>query len=608
MTVQLPLGTYADPCNGSTWSRQTSGVVRVSYSMRESGLPGTEDAAPESGSQLRLVRGRTEQPLPVADGSCALGVETDRAARRYRLPDRTRTRHLYMTGMPGTGKSTLLLRLIRHDLLAGNGACLLDPHGELIEQVLTTCPGRSDLADRIVVLDVADREHPVGIDLLDTRDPDEQDLVIQFFLGLFSRMYLPEHQGPVLYQAVRNGLLVLMGARRPLAEFPLLFSDESYLEMLLDSDIDPFARRFFKKIWGNMSPFHRGESLAYFTSKFSPFFEDRLTRNILSQRGGLDFDAILADRKVLLINLARGRIGDLSASLLGRLVLHLIRRCAMRRDPATRPPLFNLYVDEAHEFAGNDLAELLTSMRKFAVGVTLANQSIEDFTPSLRETILGSVGTFIVLRQGAGVNAEIESLLQPRFDRRDLMRLPDFTAVLWSSADLKTPPARIRLDAPPRADRLGQAELLRSLSAQRYGRPRAAVEADLLRAVDGDLSDFASRGEEDGASPPEPGREHGLDPNLRLILRHLQRSVRAVRESQELDTRVESIHGMQGELVALSYALTRSQSPPAEIKQSLIDLGTAYTRLLITAGEAESTPQALAAFCAALNWLKGLLG
>jgi hypothetical protein len=444
--------------------------------------------------RLRVIRGGVErqrsnearEPAPFT-----LGVETDREARAFRLDAQARQRHLLLTGQPGAGKSEALRNMVRNDIATGTGCCLLCPHGGSVDEVLASPGMTPQQIDRIVVVDAADCERPVGIDLLSARNEHEQDMVVQFFLALFSRMYLLEHMGPVLFQAVRNGLLLLMIAGRTLAEFPLLFTHPAYLKRLLQSCTDPFVKRYFDRVWNKTADFHKSEHLAYFTSKFSPFFEDRLMRNILAQRGGgLDFDAAMAEGKAVLVNLARGRIGDENARLLGSVLLHLLRRSAMRRDPNTNPRLFNLYVDEAQEFAGGELRELVTAMRKFGVGVTLANQSIDDFYPRVRDTILGSVGTFVILRQGLGTAPMLSSLTQPRFDQYDLMRLPDFTAIVRKvSREQFVAPKRVRLTPPPRTRDAAQAAAIRRASAARYGRPRAEVEAELLRAVDGDEDD-----------------------------------------------------------------------------------------------------------------------
>jgi hypothetical protein len=440
--------------------------------------------------RLRLVGGRKERQ-PSSEGCkprpFTLGVESDREARPFRIDAKARLQHILFSGQPGAGKSEGLGNMVRHDLDTGTGCCLIDPHGGLVNKVLSSPGLTAEQSDRIIVIDPADSQRPVGIDLLSARDEHEQDMVVQFFFALFLGMYLLDHMGPMLFQAVRNGLLLLMIAGRTLAEFPLLFSHPAYLKRLLERCTDPFVKRYFERIWNKTSDFHKSESLAYFTSKFSPFFEDRLMRIILAQRGGgLDFDTAMAEGKVVLVNLARGRIGDQNARLLGAILLHLLRRSAMRRDPSVPLRPFNLYVDEAHEFTGQELRELVTAMRKFGVGITLANQSIEDFDRRVRDTLLGSVGTFIILRQGLGTAGTLESLTQPRFDDRDLMRLPDFTAVVRTvSRERFVPPKRVRLAPPPRTRDAAQAAAIRCASAERYGRPRAEVEAELLRVVDG---------------------------------------------------------------------------------------------------------------------------
>lgn len=428
----------------------------------------------------KQVRSAARQAPPFA-----VGTEVDSRQQPCLLKAADRLRHVYVAGQPGTGKSTLLRNLVLHDLAAGTGACLIDPHGGLIDDILGCARLTSEQRARIIVVDVADREFPVGINLLDARSETEEDLTVQFFLTLFSSMYLLEHQGPVLAQATRNGLLVLMGAKRTLAEYPLLFSDDEFLKAVLESNgIDPFARRYFDRVWRKTVPVHRSEHLAYFTSKFSPFFDDRIMRNILAQRQGLSFDEVMADNKVVLISLARGHIGDMNARLLGQIVLHLVRRSAMRRSLTASSAPFHVYVDEAHELSGGELREMLTALRKFGVGMTLANQGLSEFPHALRHTIMSSVGTFLVLRQGAENAGAFNLFVQPRFDHCDLVRLPDYEAVIClTQRSGYVAPKRVRLSAPPKASAPRQVELCRQASASRYGRPRREVEAELLRTI-----------------------------------------------------------------------------------------------------------------------------
>lgn len=441
-----------------------------------------------AGVTMRVIHGGRMRQRP-REGSDTLefplGTEDAPGGRNPALSPQSRPRHLYISGQPGTGKSTLLRNLVQHDINVGTGCCLIDPHGGLVDDILSTARPTRDQARRIIVVDVADVVRPIGIDLIAARTEREQDLAIQFFLGLFKHLYLAEHQGPIFDQALRNGLSLLMHSGGTLAEFYLIFTDRAYLKSRLDRCHDPFVRRYFDKVWNAMTNSQRTESLAYVTSKFSMFHDDRLMRGILAQRGGLDFDACIADGFVVLVSLARGHVGDSNAALLGHILLHLVRRSAMRRDPAGELCPFHLYVDEAHELSGPELSELLTATRKFGIGITLANQSSDDFHLRVRNSLFGSVATFVALRQGLRSSFEMEPMTLPRFDQRDLARLPDHTAIAWSSVEPSlAQPLRVRLNPSPRWRDPRTHHLLRRASALRFGRPRADVEASLLAATD----------------------------------------------------------------------------------------------------------------------------
>lgn len=452
---------------------------------------GSEHRSSDAGrAHLRLVHDAGRRVERAADAEAEphrvrLGAEADPPHTPFALDTASRARHMLLTGMPGTGKSTVLMNLVLDDLASGTGACLIDPHGALVDSILARCdPARHDL-DRIVVVDAAERACPIGIDLLAVRDEDEQDLVVQFFLALFQRMFLLEQQGPIFFQATRHGLLLLMQTHGTLAEFSSIFADKDYLKRRLEQCQDPWVRRYFEKTWLGQSDFLRSETLAYITSKFSGLVEDRLMRNIFAQQGGLDIEAAMAERKVVLVSLSQARLGDINARLLAQILQQKFRMAAMRRDAAAAPPLFNLYVDEAHEMRSTVMLEILTGTRKFGLGLTLANQSLGDYPSYLQDTIFGSVASFVTLRQGTDVDGRLRYLGSPRFGLDDLLRLRDYEAVAVCLADAsRGRPRKIRLDPPPPLTGAEPAAL-RAASAQRYGRPRAEIEAGLLQSLHG---------------------------------------------------------------------------------------------------------------------------
>lgn len=393
---------------------------------------------------------------------------------------------LYISGLPGVGKSTLLLHLILDDIRAGRACCVLDPHGDLIGAILARCPTDDATLRRIVLFDPSDTDWPVGIDLLDARTDRARDLAVQFMIDVFEELFLPDHQGPMLHQSVRNGMRLLLDTGGCLAELPLVFSDSEFLKRKLQESRDPWVRHYFEKVWLEVRSSSRGEYLAYFTSKLSCFLDDFVLRNILGRGSGLDLGSILGAGGVVLANLSRGAIGDLDSRLLGMILLHKLERIAMEQasvDPDARPRV-HVYVDEFHEFATWSLVRFLGAARKFNVGLALAHQRLETLHPVLRNGILGAVGHVVLFRQGGdeGFGA-LPRLVWPRFGERELLSLPNHHAVARvTGADGKTQLGRLRVPRPDVPDS-SAAERVRFLTRFRYAWPRRKAEMQILKRL-----------------------------------------------------------------------------------------------------------------------------
>ncbi len=393
---------------------------------------------------------------------------------------------LYISGLPGVGKSTLLLHLILDDIQAGHACCVLDPHGDLIRAILDRLPDDEATLCRVVLFDPVETDWPIGLNLLDARTERSRDLAVQFMLEAYDELFLPDHQGPMLHQSLRNGMRLLMDVGGVLPELPLLFSDRKFLKAKLTQSKDPWVRHYFEQVWLEVTGSPRGEYLAYFTSKLSPFLDDGMLRNILGQRDGLDVGTALDTGDVVLVNLARGAIGDRNARLLGMLLLHKLERFAMER-AAVAPEerqLVHVYVDEFHEFATAGLGRFLAAARKFNVGLALAHQRLESLPPQLRESILGAVGHVILFRQGAsdGFGA-LPPLVWPRFGERDLLSLPSYHAVARVIGRDGTPRLG-RLTVPrPIGGGTQAAEQVRLLTWARMARPRGDVEREILERL-----------------------------------------------------------------------------------------------------------------------------
>lgn len=392
---------------------------------------------------------------------------------------------LYVSGLPGVGKSTLLLHLILDDIRAGRACCVLDPHGDLIRAILDRLPDDETLS-RVVLFDPLDTDWPIGLNLLDARTERSRDLAVQFMLELYAELFLPDQQGPMLHQSLRNGMRLLMELGGVLPELPVLFSERKFLEDKLAQSKDPWVRHYFEQVWMEATGSARGEYLGYFTSKLSPFLDDAMLRNILGQRDGLDLGTALDRGDVVLVNLARGAIGDRNARLLGMLLLHKLERLAVERAtvaPEKRRPV-HIYVDEFHEFATEGLGRFLAAARKFNVGLVLAHQRLEMLAPRLREAILGAVGHVILFRQGGsdGFRA-LPPLVWPRFGERDLLSLPSYHAVARVTGAGGTPRLG-RLSVPRRmGGGIGAADHVRIITRNQLAHPRCDVEREILERL-----------------------------------------------------------------------------------------------------------------------------
>jgi len=452
-------------------------------------LPDAEDFTfARARAHLRLytrTRPPTERLAPIetaplfrAQGAEGRSLLTDLAGRREL--------GLYVCGLPGVGKSTLMLHLILDDIEMGRACCVLDPHGDLIRAILDRLPDDETTLCRVTLFDPVDTDWPIGLNLLDARTERARDLAVQFMLELYEELFLPDHQGPMLHQSLRNGMRLLMELGGILPELPMLFSNHKFLAYRLMLSKDPWVRNYFEKVWQQVTGPGRGDYLAYFTSKLSCFVDDHLLRNIVGQTQGLDLSAVLEGGGVILANLARGAIGDLNSRLLGMILLHKLERLAMERAamaPEERRPV-HVYVDEFHEFATEGLGRFLAAARKFNVGLVLAHQRLETLAPRLREAVLGTVGNAILFRQGGsnGFGA-LPPLVWPRFGERDLLSLPSYHAVSRVIGADGTPRLG-RLTVPrPMVGGIGAGDHVRLLTRVQMARPRGDVEREILERL-----------------------------------------------------------------------------------------------------------------------------
>jgi len=392
-----------------------------------------------------------------------------------------RRRHLYTVGQTGTGKSFLLRNLIKQDIDGGAGVGIIDPHGDLVEAILGLIP-RSRWND-VVLFDPADTEWPVGLNLLEASTPTEKDFAIAEMIATFQKLFLAEHLGPVFEHSMRNAMLTLMadeGNPGTLIDIPRIFSDPVFVRQLLIKVTDPLVRDFWEKEMLKMTEQYKSEMLGYLISKVGRFVENSMMRNIIGQsRSGIDFNDIMNNGKILLVNLSKGRVGEMNSALLGLIVVAKLQMAAFRRaeernEEARRD--FYLYMDEFQSFTTDSIATILAEARKYRLNLVLAHQFIGQLTEKIRDAVFGNAGSLVAFRVGPEDAEFLVKYFEPVFNESDLINIDNrhaYAKLLINGAT--TMPFNIATETSPESS-LDEAEKLRELCRQKYAKPRAEVE------------------------------------------------------------------------------------------------------------------------------------
>ena len=422
-----------------------------------------------------------------------LGVNKYRGAEKeVHLAADDRRRHLYLIGKTGTGKTTLLLNMVEEDIKAGAGFCVVEPHGDFIEDILSIIP--KERAEDVILFDPGDIERPMGLNLLEFKTSDQRDFAVNEMIAIFHKLFPPEITGPIFEHNMRNVMLTLMADPEDvgtIADIPRMFTDEGYVRYRLRKVTDPIVRAFWEKEMAKTSDFHKSEALGYMVSKVGQFVENSLMRNIIGQKkSAFDIRQIMDEGKILLVNLSKGRVGEVNSSLLGLLIVSKIQMAALSRaeikDESQRRD-FHLYLDEFQNVTTDSIEIILSEARKYHLTLNIAHQFIAQLEDNIRDAVFGNVGTMISYRIGAADSEFVEKEFQPVFSANDLMNLNNHNAVIKEIIDGTPsrpfsmevlPPLKIR---DPKKVNRKMAELVRQLSAIKYGRDRVIVEREIAQ-------------------------------------------------------------------------------------------------------------------------------
>jgi hypothetical protein len=442
-------------------------------------------------SQLKQSKaGSAQAPLDLQKNGISLGknihrnVETD----IYMSPE-DRLRHLYIIGQTGTGKTTLLKQMIRQDILNGDGVCMIDPHGSDIQDVLSYVP--KERLEDLVYFDPSYTARPMGLNMLeyDIRFPEQKTFVVNEMLSIFNKLFdMKVAGGPMFEQYFRNSVMLVLEdpeSGNTLLDVSRVLSNKQFRDLKISKCKNPLVIQFWKEIAEKAG----GEaSLAnivpYIVSKFDVFLQNDIMRPIIAQeKSSFNFREIMDQKKILLVNLSKGRLGDINANLIGLIIVGKILMAALSRVDSLGKDLapFYLYIDEFQNITTDSISTIFSEARKYKLSLTVAHQFIAQLEEDIRDSVFGNVGSIASFRVSSEDAEYLEKQFAPTFSAKDLMSIDNlncYMKMLASGRPVK--PFNLFIPFPPRGDN-ALIDKVKELSYLKYGRDRELVESEIMK-------------------------------------------------------------------------------------------------------------------------------
>jgi len=450
-------------------------------------LPGSS-AIPTSQVKRQMSK-QVDGPTDVLDEGLLIGYNEFRGVKKpIRIGAKDRRRHVYIIGQTGVGKSVLQENMAYQDMMDGRGFAFIDPHGDLVESLLGKVP--KERVEDIIYFNPSDMANPIGLNMFEFDTPDQKDFLVQEAINMLYGLYDPGHTGivgPRLEHIFRNCALLLMAdpAGGTFIDVPKCLIDPEFVKSKLKYVKDQQVIDFWTKEFpASQRSNEAGEVISWVVAKFGPFISNDAMRNIIGQtKSGFNLREIMDNNKILLVNLSKGKMGELNSKLLGIIFVMKFQAAAMARadTPEDQRVDFSLYVDEFQNFATDSFESILSEARKYKLSLIMGNQFMTQLTDKIREAIIGNVGTVISGRIGVTDAELMVKKFQPTFDVDDLSKLPNFQSITSVMIN-NVPSAPFSMNwIPP----MGQVntqlrDALVRLSAAKYGKPRAVVEKEIF--------------------------------------------------------------------------------------------------------------------------------
>lgn len=493
--------------NAFSWDEYSaSALIRATedFSFRRHDAHPLELSLPEVVSCIHFPQGSdTPQELQTNEGAQAsapleatrkkegvyLGTNTYRGTTHdVYLSKEDRVRHCYVVGQTGTGKTTILKNMAIQDIHNGNGVCFMDPHGSDLQDILANIP--RERLDDVIYFDPAYTPRPMGLNMLeyDVNFPEQKIFVINELLAIFNKLFdMKVAGGPAFEQYFRNSAGLVMEdpeSGMTLLEIGRVLSDKAFRQMKLERCKNPIIKQFWENAEKTTGEASLANFVPYITNKFDVFISNDIMRPVIAQQKSvLNFREIMDKKKILLVNLSKGRLGDINSHLIGLVLVGKLTMAALSRvDMIGKGPVndFYLYIDEFQNVTTDSIATILSEARKYRLSLTVAHQYIEQLEENIKNAVFGNVGSMIIYRVSPENAVLFERQLAPTFTPDDVLKLKNFTAIAKILVDgVPEKPFTLRIPPPPQGNN-DLADKVKELSYLTYGRPRAEVEAEIM--------------------------------------------------------------------------------------------------------------------------------
>src|SRR5680860_322860 len=404
--------------------------------------------------------------------------------KKFGIKTDDRRRHIYLIGKTGMGKSTVLENMIIDDIRAGYGVAVVDPHGDLAEKIVEYIP--TNRIKDVIYFNPADINYPIAFNVVEQVETHLQHLVASGLIGVFQKLWA-DSWGPRLEYILRNAILAILDfPGSTLLGVVRMLSDKNYRKRVVSNIKDPVVKAFWEKEFSGYADKFASEAVSPIQNKVGQFLSSSLMRNIIGQsESAIDIRDIMDNGKILIMNLAKGRIGEDNSALLGAMMITKIQLAAMSRVdlPENERRDFYLYIDEFQNFSTDSFANILSEARKYRLNLVLAHQYIAQLSEKVEPAVFGNVGTMIVFRIGATDAEELAKEFAPVFTEEDLVNLPKYEMYLKLMIDgiASSPFSAIGLPPLSEDEKTNNMEEVIRSSREKYASEKEMVEEKIMR-------------------------------------------------------------------------------------------------------------------------------